>query len=149
MLAKRILWPTDFFDSDREALTVAGQLANSFHAELLVLHAIGDLAEEVYEEKSKEGKDRAAWALWKIGKEKVEKRLDELVEQTLPGFKRYRVLTPFGDPGVRILETVREESVDLIVLAARREKSLLQEMLLGSVAYKVVRTAPCSVLLVK
>ena len=55
----------------------------------------------------------------------------------------------FGDPTSRILETIREHSIDLVVLAARREKTLLQEMLLGSVAYKIVRTAPCNVLLVK
>ena len=149
MLAKRILWPTDFFESDREALAVAGELAAVSHAELLVLHVIGDVAEEVYDEKSKEGKDRAAWALWKIGKEKAERRLDDLVRETLPSLKRYEVISTFGDPTARILETIRERSIDLVVLAARREKSLLQEMLLGSVAYKVVRTAPCNVLLVK
>jgi nucleotide-binding universal stress UspA family protein len=149
MPAKRILWPTDFFDSDREALAVAGELAAASHAELLVLHVIGDLAEEVYEEKTKEGKDRAAWALWKIGKEKAEKRLDDVVRETLPALQRYQVITTFGDPTARILEIVREHDVDLVVLAARREKSLLKEMLLGSVAYKVVRTAPCNVLLVK
>ena len=149
MLAKRILWPTDFFDSDREALAMAGELAAVSHAELFVLHVIGDVAEEVYEEKTKEGKDRAAWALWKISKEKVEKRLDDIVQETLPALKRYHLITMFGDPTSRILETIREHGVDLVVLAARREKTLLQEMLLGSVAYKIVRTAPCNVLLVK
>ena len=78
MPAKRILWPTDFFDTDRDALAVAGELAAVAHAELFALHVIGDVAEEVYEEKTKEGKDRAAWALWKISKEKAEKRLGML-----------------------------------------------------------------------
>jgi len=149
MAAKRILWPTDFFDSDRDALAVAGELAAVSHAELFVLHVIGDVAEEVYEEKTKEGKDRAAWALWKISKEKAEKRLDDIVQETLPALKRYQLITMFGDPTSRILETIREHGIDLVVLAARREKTLLEEMLLGSVAYKIVRTAPCNVLLVK
>ena len=43
----------------------------------------------------------------------------------------------------------RSPNRNLVVMAARRDKSLLQEMLLGSVAYKVVRTAPCNVMLVK
>jgi nucleotide-binding universal stress UspA family protein len=149
MPAKRILWPTDFFESDRESLTVAGELCAAWRADLLALHVIGDVAEEVYQEKATEGKDRAAWALWKIGKEKAEARLADLVKRTLPALQRVEVMTAFGDPTRRIMETIREQHVDLVVLAARREKSLLEEMLLGSVAYKVVRTAPCSVLLVK
>ena len=149
MTPKRILWPTDFFESDRAALTVAGDLARAWQGEIVVLHVIGDVAEEVYGEKTIEGKDRAAWALWKIGKEKAETRLREIVRETLPGFERCRFITTFGDPTKRILEAIAEQAIHLVVLAARREKSLLQEMLLGSVAYKVVRTAPCNVLLVK
>jgi nucleotide-binding universal stress UspA family protein len=149
MPAKRILWPTDFFDTDRAALTVAADAARAWHGEIVVLHVIGDVAEEVYGEKPVEGKDRAAWALWKFSKEKAETKLAEIVAETIPGFDRYRVITTFGDPAKRILETIAEQSIDLVVLAARREKTLLQEMLLGSVAYKIVRTAPCSVLLVK
>jgi nucleotide-binding universal stress UspA family protein len=149
MTPKHILWPTDFFESDRGALAVAGDVARAWHGEIVVFHVIGDVAEEVYGEKTVEGKDRAAWALWKIGKEKADARLDEVVRETLPGFDRYRIVTTFGDPTRRILEAVAEQAIDLIVLAARRERSLLQEMLLGSVAYKVVRTAPCNVLLVK
>ena len=149
MSPKPILWPTDFFESDLEALTVAGNLCSAWRTNLLALHVIADVAEEVYDEKSTEGKDRAAWALWKISKEKAETRLAELVEKTVRGVPHCDVLTAFGDPTQRILDTVRERDVGLVVLAARREKSLLREMLLGSVAYKVVRTAPCSVLLVK
>jgi nucleotide-binding universal stress UspA family protein len=149
MTPKRILWPTDFFDSDRAALAVAGDLARAWHGEIVVFHVIGDVAEEVYGEKTIEGKDRAAWALWKIGKEKAEKHLAEIVDETLPSFDRFRIITTFGDPTKRILQTIAEQAIDLVVLAARREKSLLREMLLGSVAYKLVRTAPCNVLLVK
>ena len=146
---KRILWPTDFFDAEHDALAFAGEMARTWQAQLLVLHVIGDVAEEVYKEKSTEGKDRAAWALWKIGKEKAEKRLEQIVSENLRGFSDYRLLTAFGDPATRIIETIREHEVDLLVLSARREKTFLQEMLLGSTAYKLVRTAPCNVVLVK
>jgi nucleotide-binding universal stress UspA family protein len=149
MKAPRILWPTDFAESDHDALVAAGDLARNWHAEVLALHVIGDVAEEVYGEKTKEGKDRAAWALWKISKEKAEKRLEELVSPTLRGVASYRCFTAFGDPATRILEAVRAEGIGLVVMAARRDKSLLQEMLLGSVAYKIVRTAPCNVMLIK
>jgi len=149
MHAPRILWPTDFFESDRDALAAAGQLAKALDAEVIALHVIDDVAEEVYGEKSTEGKDQAAWALWRISKEKAEKRLEEIVAPVLRGIARYRCVAAFGDPASAILESIRTHVVGLVVMAARRDKSLLQEMLLGSVAYKVVRTAPCNVMLVK
>ncbi len=149
MSVNRVLWPTDFSDADHDALAVAGAFAKSWGADLIALHVIPDVAEEVYGEKSTEGKDRAAWALWKVSKEKAEAKLREIIEKTLPEFTRFRVLAAFGEPAGRIVEVVREERIGLVTMAARRDKTLLQEMLLGSVAYKVVRTVPCNVMLVK
>ena len=148
MKAPRILWPTDFASSDLDALAAAGDIARVWHGEIIALHVIGDVAEEVYEERSTEGKDQAAWGLWRLGKEKAEKRLEDAAKRILRGVG-YRCLSAFGDPATRITETIAELGVSLVVMAARRDKTLLQEMLLGSVAYKVVRTAPCNVLLVK
>lgn len=149
VIARRILWPTDYFEVDLRSLHVAVDVARASGGELVLMHVVGDTAEEVYGEKTKEGKDRAAWALWKFAQGENEKRLVALAQSELSGFQNVRALVSFGDPATRILEAVREEGIDLIVLAARREKSLLQEMLLGGVAYKIVRTAPCSVLVVK
>jgi len=148
MPLKRILWPTDFFEADREALAFAGEMAKKWEGEILALHVVGDVGEEVYGEKSK-GKDPSAWALWKIGKENAEKRLQQVVAEVLPGFTDCRLAVSFGDPTTRILEMIREAEIDLLVLAARREKSLLEELFLGSVSYKLVRTAPCTVIVVK
>jgi nucleotide-binding universal stress UspA family protein len=149
MSPNRLLWPTDFSEDDRDALLAAGEMARLWEAELIALHVIADVAEQVYEEKTTEGRDQAAWALWKIGKEKAEKRLADVVSKALPGFDRYRCLVAFGDPAKRITDVVRAELVGLVVMSARHDKSLLQEMLLGSVAYKVVRTVPCNIMLVK
>lgn len=149
MLPRRILWPTDFIDTDLDALKVAADMARAGEGEMLLLHVADDPAEEVYGEKTREGKDRAAWALWRIVKDEVEGRLRALAEQSLDGGGNFRVLCAFGDPAVRIAETVRDEKIDLVVLAARRERSRLSDLFLGNVAYKVVRTVPCSVLVVK
>lgn len=146
---ERILWPTDFSDSDREALATAGEIARAFGGEIILFHVIGEPAEEIYGEKAREGRDRAAWALWRVAKDEAERRLAALADDILPGFHSTRTLASFGDAATRIVELVPEERIDLVVLSARREKSRLKEMLLGSVAYKVVRTAPCSVLIVK
>jgi nucleotide-binding universal stress UspA family protein len=149
MIPKRILWPTDFFDSDLDALAVAADLARASGGELVLLHVIGDTAEEVYGEKTREGKDRSAWALWKHAKDDSEKRLAEIAAANLPGFKNVRVMASFGDPTTRIADLVGDEGIELVVMSGGRKKSRLKEMLLGSVAYRVVRAAPCSVLIVK
>jgi nucleotide-binding universal stress UspA family protein len=148
MRPARILWPTDFAPSDMDALRAAADLARTYQADVVALHVIGDVAEEVYGEKTAEGKDQAAWALWKISQSSTEKRLEEIVGSVLRGVA-YECVSAFGDPATQIVETIRSRTVGLVVMSARRDKSLLQEMLLGSVAYKVVRTAPCNVMLVK
>ena len=51
-------------------------------------------------------------------------------------------------PSMGIVETAREEKVDLIVMGTRG-LSGIKHVLLGSVAERTLRTAPCPVLTVK
>jgi nucleotide-binding universal stress UspA family protein len=149
VLPKRILWPTDFLESDPDALAEAVSIARASGAELLLLHVVGDPAEEVYGEKTVEGKDRPAWALWRIAKQENEQKIRDHAAARLGDYAKVRVLCTFGDPATRIMETARDEEVDLIVVSARRKRSLLQQMNLGAVTYKVSRLAPCNVLIVR
>jgi nucleotide-binding universal stress UspA family protein len=59
---------------------------------------------------------------------------------------RYRVER--GTPDEEILRVARSEDVDGIVLATHGRKGL-ERLLIGSVAEKVVRGAPCTVIVVK
>lgn len=54
----------------------------------------------------------------------------------------------YGTPGAEIVEVAEEMGIDLVVLGAKG-LSGLKGFLLGSVAQKVVRYAPCSVLVVR
>ena len=58
------------------------------------------------------------------------------------------VLVRDGQPFVQIIRCAREVKADLIVMGSHGRSGLAQ-MLIGSVAEKVVRKAPCSVLIVK
>src|SRR5439155_12408915 len=51
-----------------------------------------------------------------------------------------------GDPAVAILEAARANEVDLIVAGALEKESVLRQFL-GNVARRIVREAPCSVML--
>jgi nucleotide-binding universal stress UspA family protein len=59
-----------------------------------------------------------------------------------------RYLEPVGEPAEMLVETARELDADLIVVG-RRNQSALQRLVLGSVSAKVVRRAPCDVLVVR
>jgi nucleotide-binding universal stress UspA family protein len=56
-------------------------------------------------------------------------------------------LEQVGDPAEQLVQTARELDVDLVVVG--RRKSSLQRLVLGSVSAKVVRRAPCDVLVVR
>ena len=56
-------------------------------------------------------------------------------------------LEQVGDAAEQLVETARELDVDLVVVG--RRKSSLQRLVLGSVSAKVVRRAPCDVLVVR
>jgi nucleotide-binding universal stress UspA family protein len=53
-----------------------------------------------------------------------------------------------GDPETEILEHAREWGADLIVVGSH-DLSRLERFLVGSIAGKVVKHAPCSVLVLK
>ncbi|GAE36888.1 universal stress protein [Halalkalibacter akibai] len=53
-----------------------------------------------------------------------------------------------GEPAKAILNFANEKAVDLIVVGSRGLNHL-QQLVLGSVSYKIMKNAPCSVLIVK
>ena len=59
-----------------------------------------------------------------------------------------RQVVVLGNPFEQIVRYAREEKIDLIVMGTHGH-SALASMLLGSVAEKVIRKAPCAVLSVR
>ena len=53
------------------------------------------------------------------------------------------------EPEVYIRKIVEQENFDLVVLGSKGRHSKLKEILLGTVSTKVVKSAPCDVLIVK
>ncbi len=140
-LIRRILVPTDFSDSAREALDWAQTLAREFKAEILLLHVVENLTvgyasdlfpvpmAEVYEEIS-------SYARTELGKlaEEVRKSGVTVTERLAQ-----------GTPSAEIIRIAKEEPVDLIVVGSHG-KGLLDHALFGSTTERVVRKAPCPVL---
>lgn len=74
----------------------------------------------------------------------------ETMRQYLPAseFGQLRIDVRFGDPGAVVAERAKELNCELIVLGSHG-RSGLARLMLGSVAERVTRLAPCPVLVVK
>lgn len=142
---QRILVPTDFSEPSDEALAYAKGLAQAFGASLRVLHVLEDLAAHAWT-------TEVYVAALPGVHEEMERQARERLDQQLSAEERTRyraeVVLRMGSPFVEIIRYAREEKVDLIVLGTHG-RGAIAHMLLGSVAERVVRKAPCPVLTVR
>jgi nucleotide-binding universal stress UspA family protein len=79
-------------------------------------------------------------------REQLEKKLLAEVPEEIQNRVETTIL--FGVPFVEIIKAARDKDIDLIVIGTHGRTGLAH-MLIGSVAEKVVRKAPCPVLSVK
>lgn len=75
----------------------------------------------------------------------LEAALDKILERHCSDLKRIKTIWKEGKPAKTILQTCEEEQVNLLVLGALKKEGLFTYYL-GSVARKVIRKSPCSVL---
>ena len=73
--------------------------------------------------------------------EKAQKRAQRI------GVAALKLQCEWGDPAETIIDTVRREKVDILVVG-RRGRGRLSGLLLGSVSQKVASLAPCIVMVV-
>ena len=142
---KRILLPTDFSDYSKAARDYACALADQFGSELHLLHVLQDLIAMVPE---------PGLAFPPPGdymrelQEGAEKGLAELLDPDWAKGKSIVRTTQQGPPFLEIVRYAKENDIDLIVMGTHG-RSGLAHVLLGSVAEKVVRKAPCPVLTIR
>ncbi|MDP2105739.1 MAG: universal stress protein [Desulfobulbaceae bacterium] len=75
--------------------------------------------------------------------------LDQLAVNIRKDFDiKVRTATRIGRPHVQIAEYARAESADLLIIGYRGEKNVIDTMI-GSTAFRVLRTMPCAVLIVR
>lgn len=144
MEIRQILAPTDFSEYSKEAVAYAFELAQKFGAKLLLLHVIEMPAYPVegfvppsIGSTLIEDLERQAWAdLAQVLSEAQNDKV-ALTRQVVVGI-----------PYRKIVEVAAAEKVDLIVMATHGRTGL-GHLLIGSVAERVVRTAPCPVLTIR
>jgi nucleotide-binding universal stress UspA family protein len=139
---QKILCPIDFSPGSQQAMRVATRVANEAGAELVLLHCwyvpplamAGDfmLPSNVLEEMQAD----------------AQRGLDGAVKEvTALGATRVSSQLRTGLPWTTIVSVLEDSTIDLVVIGTHGRTGL-SRILLGSVAEKVVRHAPCSVLAV-
>ena len=144
---KKILYPTDFSEYSLAALPYAIKLTRQNNAELYCLHVV-ELSQEEYNI----SEYMVPLNIPHVSKDKIIRtartRLEKFVNENLSEIKKLNSRVLIGTPFVDIIRYAKELSIDLIVLGTHG-RSALATMLLGSVAEKVIRKAPCPVLSIR
>jgi nucleotide-binding universal stress UspA family protein len=138
----KILVPVDKSENANRALEYALKLSMFTKCEMMVLHVLQDIQ---YSEESYLYIRELEDSLEKHAK----KYLDELVNKIEKehGIK-LKAIVKRGGPVSGIMDTVKEENIDLIVMGSRGLGGF-KEMLLGSVSHGVTSHAKVPVLIVK
>jgi universal stress protein A len=140
---KTILVPTDFSECSDHALGYGRAMAETFGASLHLLHVVQDPYTQPWAAEAFPAPLDDMLAQWQ---EQARARLQALVpEAARPGAM---VAVQVGSPFQEIVNYAEAQRIDLIVIGTHG-RGPLGHMLLGSVAEKVVRKAPCPVLTVR
>jgi len=138
----KILYPTDFSELSLVALKYVQAFAEQFAAELHCLHVV----DEAYHYWLALGPDGVP-----IGPDpkemltSAEKQMTQFASEHLSDVPKLITKVLSGRPFVEIIRYARQQGIDLIVIATHG-RSGLSHVLMGSVAERVVRKAPCPVL---
>lgn len=137
----KVLVPVDFSEFSIKAIQHAAEYAKLFGAELILHHVY---QQPLYPESM--GFHDAPTR----SEEEIQRKIEETLASHLPEFAKSgalqsRILVTVGTPYAEIVDAAEREGVGLIVMPTRGRGGLAQ-FLVGSTAERVVRKAPCPVL---
>jgi len=142
-LFKKILVPTDASEYSRRALKAAVELAQTFQAEVLLLHVSYT--------------PQAYWGYTisygiTVTQDQLDQNGELALEATLIGIDCSQVVikkkVESGHPVTVILDQIKEEAIDLVVMGSHGYGAITGSVL-GSVSQRVLQRASCPVLIIK
>jgi nucleotide-binding universal stress UspA family protein len=146
IVLKKVMVATDFGAASESALRYAQALARGFGAELHVLHVVEDLLT-----RAMDGYGYAAISpevqldVERAGRIQTEALLSDDDRRELHA--KVSTVTS-NSPATEIVAYARANAIDLIVMGTHGRRAIAH-LVMGSVAERVVRTAPCPVLTVR
>lgn len=140
---KTILCPTDFSKSSENAVLYAVELAKIYKSKILLLHAYETPV--IYTDVSVS----TVQLDFNLLKEDALKQLKKFYSKILETVKNvpFELVLQQGLPSSRTVEIAIEKKVDLIVMA-NTSSTQVQRFFIGSNASRVIKDAPCKVMLI-
>ncbi|MGA9405773.1 MAG: universal stress protein [Bacteroidota bacterium] len=141
---RKILVPIDFSDYSKKALHYAIPFAQQFNAAIYLLYVVEPT---IYP---------ADFSFGQIGmpnvenelRTKGEQELQELITNEIKGAVPAEAFVKIGLPFVEVVSFAKDEKIELIIVATHGHTGV-EHVLFGSTAEKIVRKAPCPVLVVR
>ena len=133
-----VLVPTDFFEQSHQALTQALETFGST-TKIHVVHVLPPL------EPTQPG------MVWQtVDQQTRSDRITALFHETFPdeAYQQIKFSVIVGNPSSEIIDYAASQNIDLIVISSHGRTGL-SRFLLGSVTERVVRFAPCPVLVLR
>lgn len=155
---KRVLCPVDLSEFSLQALRLAVNVAEASAATLDILHVIHNPFDEFYltaitqsdpaliDAFADEPQRRAK--IMRVTEEHAEVLLKQFCHEIVKHYAKVRYHIRQGDPFEAILDGTEDFLTDLVVLATHGRTGI-KRLVIGNVAEKVVRHAPCPVLTLK
>lgn len=140
----RILVPIDFSQHSRKALQYAIPFARQFRASIDLIYVVEPTVYPADFSFGQVGFPAIEDELRKRGGEELESLVKRDIGKRVPARKAIRT----GKAFYEIIQYALEEEIDLIIIATHGHTGI-EHALFGSTAEKVVRKAPCPVLVVR
>ena len=134
---KKILAPIDFSEYSMEALRGAMELAKDLDGELHIVHVVAPhfaLLDKIREQ-----------ARETLMAEEAEEELARIRKDDYGNSAQVVTQVLVGPPVPKLVEYAKQQQIDLILLATHGRTGI-EHLMIGSVAEKLARYAPCSVL---
>lgn len=140
---KTILCPTDFSKGSENAVQYAVELAKIFKSKIILMHAYETPV--IYTDVSV----TTVQLDFNLLKEDALKQLKKFYSKILEKVKDvpFELILQQGLPSARTIEIATEKKVDMIIMA-NTSSTQIQRFFIGSNASRVIKDAPCKVMLI-
>lgn len=148
---KRVLVVNRMSEYSREAIEVGISIARKYGADLSVLHILSGVAGTVsmggasinvpspYPEESKS---------YASQQDQAREELEQIIRKEITAGLPINLIIKEGKPLDEVMQVVKEERIDLMVLLSH-EEGRLEHMVFGRDNDAILRRMPCSILLIK
>jgi nucleotide-binding universal stress UspA family protein len=139
---------TDFSEASEAAMAYAFRLARTLNALLYIVHVVPEDDVQLLTELKKHLQSQiTAETLCEVLYADADKRLTAAIEQMQGADLVQERLIVTGKPAEAIVSWAASKQPQMLILGTHRRQGL-DHLLLGSVAERVLRQAPCSMLIV-